>query len=137
MERLLLLGALVLISLSLVTAGRFRYPIKPGSAPDRFFVRLQIANNVLAILVAALLPLFTEFQGLPWLAYSAAGVVTLALAVYPVELPAFGRLAPPTEGKHSVDAAALRRTRWPYQALFAIGYAMLAAYTFTVWRFYY
>jgi hypothetical protein len=46
MERTFLLGALVLTSLSLVTAGRFRYPVKPGSGLDRFFVRLQIAYNV-------------------------------------------------------------------------------------------
>ena len=127
----------MLISLSLVTAGRFRYPVNPGSALDRFFVRLQIVYNVLSILVASLLPSFTGFQGLPWLAYSAAVVVTLALAVYPVELPALGRLGPSTVGKRSVKAGALRRTRWPYQTLFALGYIMLAAYTLAVWRFYF
>lgn len=137
MERFLLLGALVLISLSLVNAGRFRYPVKPGSKLDRFFVRLQIAYNILSILVAVLLPSFTGFQGLPWLAYSAAALLTLALAVYPVELPALGKLKAATEGKRSVKAPQLRRTRWPYQTIFALGYVLLAAYTFTVWRFYF
>jgi len=68
MERFLLLASLVLISLSLVNAGRFRYPVKPGSTLDRFFIGLQIAYNVLSIAVATLLPSFTGFQGLPWLA---------------------------------------------------------------------
>jgi hypothetical protein len=137
MERFLLLGSLVLISLSLVNAGRFRYPVKPGSALDHFFIRLQIGYNFLAILVAAVLPSFTGFQGLPWLAYAAAGVVTLALAVYHIELPALGRLRASTEGKRSVEAPSLRRTRWPYQTLFALGYMMLGAYTFSVFQFYF
>jgi hypothetical protein len=137
MERFLLLASLVLISLSLVNAGRFRYPVKPGSTLDRFFIRLQIAYNFLSIAVATLLPSFTGFQGLPWLAYSAAALVILALAVYPLELPALDALSPSTEGKRSVKAPDRRRTRWPYQTLFALGYMVLAAYTLTVWRFYF
>ena len=39
--------------------------------------------------------------------------------------------------KRSVKAPDRRRTRWPYQTLFALGYMVLAAYTLTVWRFYF
>jgi uncharacterized membrane protein YfbV (UPF0208 family) len=137
MDRFLLLGALVVISLSLVTAGRFRYPVKPGSALDTFFVRLQLAGNVVSIIIAAVLPSLTGFQGLPWLSYTAAALVVSALAFYPMKLPALDGLRAPTNGKRSVKTVELRRTRWPYQTLFAVGYLMLLAYVMSVFRFYF
>lgn len=60
MAQFLLMFALVLISMSLVTAGRFRFPVKPGSRMDNFFVYVQLVGNVLVVVTAAALPIVTE-----------------------------------------------------------------------------
>jgi hypothetical protein len=70
MERFLILLAIVLASVAVCTAGRYRYPIKEGA--DHFFERLQLAGNVVAIGVELLLPAVTGFLGQPLLAYAAA-----------------------------------------------------------------
>lgn len=131
MEIPLLLSACILVALSVVTAGRFRFvPVRVGNSLDRFFIKLQLGFNIVSIPLAAILPILTKFEGQPWLAYVAASLVTASLVVYPVQLPPLLKLAPSTRSKRSVAAADLRRTRWPYQTLFALGYLALLVYAF-------
>ena len=131
METPLLLSACILVALSVVTAGRFRFiPVREGNSLDRFFIKLQLGLNIVSIPLAAILPILTKFDGQPWLAYVAVALVTASLVVYPVRLPALLKLAPSTGGKRSVAAGHLRRTRWPYQTLFALGYLALVVYAF-------
>ena len=63
MERFLILLAIVLASVAVCVAGRYRFPIKEGSRADHFFERLQLAGNVVAIGVELLLPAVTGFLG--------------------------------------------------------------------------
>lgn len=137
MEKILLILALVVISISLVTAGRFRYPLQPGSRMDRFFVRLQIVGNIVALAIALLLPSATEHQGLSSLSYIAAVLEACALALIRVKLPAPWSLWIPPAGKRAAEPANLDRTRWPYQTLFALGYMALLAYVLSVFRFFF
>lgn len=131
MEIPLLLSACILVALSVVTAGRFRFiPVREGNSLDRFFIKLQLGLNIVSIPLAAILPIVTKFEGQPWLAYVAVALVTASLVVYPVRLPTLPRLAPSTLGRRSVGAADLRRARWPYQTLFALGYLALLLYAF-------
>ena len=131
MEITLLLCACILVALSVVTAGRFRFvPVREGNSLDRFFIKLQLALNAVSIPLAAILPILTRFEGQPWLAYVAVALVTASLIVYPLKMPALRKIAPSTLGKRSVEAFGLRQTRWPYQTLFALGYLALVAYAF-------
>jgi hypothetical protein len=134
MAQFLLTFAVILISMSLVTAGRFRFPLEPGSKLDNFFVHLQLVGNILAVVTAALLPIVTEYRGIPALSFIAAILVVAALAIYQVKLPSIWNTERTTAAKHSVDAESLVRTRWPYRTLFAVGYFVLLAYVFTVPR---
>ena len=136
-ERFLILLALVLVALAFTTAGRYRYPIKEGSRADQFFERFQLAGNVAAIGVELLLPIVTVFLGLPLLAYTAASLQLLAVTIFQVQLPPFRAFRPGTSGQHSVEENDLRRTRWPYQAAFALGYLFLLAYVFTIFAKYF
>lgn len=136
-ERFLIFLALVLVALAFTTAGRFRYPIKEGSRADQFFERFQLAGNVAAIGVELLLPIVTAFLGLPLLAYTAAALQLLAVTIFQVQLPPFRAFRPGTSGQHSVEEHDLRRTRWPYQAAFALGYLFLLAYVFTIFAKYF
>ncbi|MDQ0798749.1 hypothetical protein [Arthrobacter sp. SLBN-112] len=137
MERFLILLALGLVSLAIGTAGRYRYPIKEGSRPDQFFERFQLAGNVAAIGVELLLPPVTVFVGLPLLAYTAADLQLLAVIIFQVQLPPVQTFRPGTSGQHSVEKDNLRRTRWPYQTAFALGYFFLVAYVFTIFARYF
>jgi hypothetical protein len=131
MEISLLLSACILVALSVVTAGRFRFiPVREGNSLDRLFIKLQLGLNIVSIPLAALLPIVTKFEGQPWLAFVAVALVTASLVVYSVQLPPLLELAPSTRGKRSIAAADLRRTRWPYQTLFALGYLALVVYAF-------
>lgn len=131
MEISLLLSACILVALSASAAGRFRFiPVREGNSLDRFFIKLQLGLNVVSILLAAILPIVTKFEGQPWLASVAAALVSASLVTYPIQLPAWRKLAPSTRGKRSVNAADVRRTRWPYQTLFALGYLALVLYAF-------
>lgn len=131
METPLLLSACILVALSVVTAGRFRFiPVREGNSLDRFFIKLQLGLNIVSIPLAAILPILTKFEGQPWLAYVAVALVAASLVVYPIQLPPLLKLAPSTRGKRSAAAADLRRTRWPYQTLFALGYLALLVYAF-------
>ena len=108
METTLLLSACILVALSVVTAGRFRFvPVREGNSLDRSFIKLQFGLNVLSIPLAAVLPILTRFEGQPWLAYIAVALVSASLAMYPVQLPAL----PSTQAKRSVETSGLRRTR--------------------------
>lgn len=137
MGRFLILLALVLVALAVATAGRHRYPIKEGSRADRFFERFQLAGNVVAIGVGLLLPIVTVFVGLPLLAYTAAAFQLLAVAIFQVQLPPARAFRPGTSGYHSVEENNLRRTRWPYQTAFALGYFFLLAYVFSIFARYF
>lgn len=137
MERFLILLALGLVSLAIATAGRYRYPIKEGSRADQFFERFQLAGNVVAIGVALLLPVVAVFAGLPLLAYTAAALQLLAVTIFQVQLPPVQAFRPGTSGQHSVEEDNLRRTRWPYQTAFALGYFFLVLYVFTIFARYF
>lgn len=137
MERFLILLALVLVGLAVAAAGRFRLPVKEGSRTDQFFVRFQLAGNVVAIGVDVLLPIVTVFVGMPLLAYSAAILQLLAVTIFHVQLPPVRWFRPGTSGQHSVEEENLRRTRWPYQTAFAMGYAFLLAYVLSIFPTYF
>lgn len=137
MERFLIVLALGLVSLATATAGRYRYPIKEGSRADQFFERFQLAGNIVAIGVELLLPVVTAFVGLPLLAYIAAAPQLLAVIIFQVQLPPVKAFRPGTSGQHSVGEDNLRRTRWPYQTAFALGYFFLVAYVFTIFGRYF
>ena len=135
--RFLIWLSIVLIAASLATAGRFRFPVKEGSRTDVFFQRLQLLGVVIAAVVELVLPAATGWRGLPVLAYTAAALHLASLAVYRVRLRAVQGIRPGTTGSHSVNEQDLRRTRWPYQTLFAVGYMILLVYVFTVYRFFF
>jgi len=137
MGRFLILFSVVLVATSVVTAGRFRFPLKEGSRPDVFFQRLQLTGIVIATVLELALPAATSWLGLPLFAYTAAALHVASLAIYRVKLPAIQGIRAGTTGSHSVKEQDLRRTRWPYQTLFALGYMTLLVYVFTVWRFYF
>jgi hypothetical protein len=136
LERFLILLALILVALAIATAGGYRYPIKEGSRADRFFERFQLAGNVVAIGVELLLPIVTVFVGLPLLSYSAAALQLLAVTIFQMQLPPVRAFRPGTSGYHSEENN-LRRTRWPYQTAFALGYFFLLAYVFSIFARYY
>lgn len=137
MVRFLLILALVVIAMSLAVAGRFRYPLKLGSAMDRFFVGLQLAGNGVALVAAALLPPLTDRQGLWGFALLAAALLVAALSLFTLKLPAFGPARASTSGARSVKADSLTRTRWPYQTAFAAGYLSLLIYIWSIFGLYY
>lgn len=130
-SRFLVFSAPILVAFSVLIAGRFNFPaVREGNALDRFFIKVQLGLNVVSIPLAAILPVLTSFKGQPWLAYIAVVLVTTALLVYPVQLPARRPVAPSTKALRSVAAPELRRTRWPYRTLFALGYSALLIYAF-------
>lgn len=132
MGRFLVIFAFVLIAASTATAGRFRYPVKEGTRLDLFFERLQLSGNVLALALEMALPIVTGFVGVPALSFIAAGFQLAAILAYRVQLPAIRPVRASTSARHSVDEASLRRTRWPYQTLFALGYIILLAYLISI-----
>lgn len=137
MDRILVLVATVLPALALTTAGRHRFPVKEGSRADLFFERMQLGGNYLAIGVELLLPFVTGFLGLPLLAYAAAALQLLAVMIFQVQLPPIRAFRPGTSGQHSVHEGKLRRTRWPYQTAYALGYSLLLAYVATIFGMYF
>lgn len=137
MARFLIILAIVLVAASLSIAGRHRFHIKEGSRTDHLFEQLQFVGNVAAIGLELLLPIVTGFLGLPLLAYAAAAFQLLAVTSVRVELPPIRTLRPGTSGKHSVDKDHLRRTRWPYQTAFALGYVLLLVYVATIFGMYF
>jgi hypothetical protein len=88
----------------------------------------QLGCNVFALGVELLLPFATEFVGLPVLAFAAAIFRVAALSVFSVQVPVVGPFAPGTSGRHSVGPAGIRRTRWPYQTLFALAHVLLIGF---------
>jgi hypothetical protein len=137
MERFLILLAIVLASVAVCTAGRYGNPIKEGSRADHFFERLQLAGNAVAIGVELLLPAVTGFLGQPLLAYAAAILQIFAVSIFRVQLPPIRAFRPGTAAQHSVAEQELRRTRWPYQTAFALGYVLLLAYVATIFGMYF
>jgi hypothetical protein len=137
MERFLILAALILVAISISTAGRYRYPVKEGSRLDQVFERLQLAGIVAAIGVGLSLPTVTGFTGLPGLAYSAVFLQVFAVAIFRIQLPPIRGFRPGTEGRHSVEESEQRRTRWPYQTAFALGYVLLLAYVASIFAIYF
>jgi hypothetical protein len=132
MERFVVILAFVLIAASVAAAGRFRYPVKEGTRADLFFERLQLSGNFLALAVEMALPIVTDFVGVPALSFIAGGFQLAAIIAYRVQLPAIRPVRASTSGRHSVNEVSLRRTRWPYQTLFALGYIILLAYLFSI-----
>ncbi|MDT0195547.1 hypothetical protein Q9R30_09285 [Arthrobacter sp. AB6] len=137
MERFLILLAIVLASVAVCVAGRYRFPIKEGSRADHFFERLQLAGNVVAIGVELLLPAVTGFLGQPLLAFAAAILQVFAVSIFRVQLPPIRAVRPGTAAQHSVGERELRRTRWPYQTAFALGYVLLLAYVASIFGMYF
>ncbi|MBJ2122480.1 hypothetical protein I6N91_15980 [Arthrobacter sp. MSA 4-2] len=132
MENILLIAACLLVAYSGLVGGRSNFPaVQEGNGLDRFFVRVQLSLNFISIPLAAVLPVVTAFKGQPWLAYATVVLVTTALLVYPVQLPAWRFVAPSMEGKRSVAPSDIRRTRWPYRTLFVLGNLTLLIYAFT------
>ncbi|WP_120521921.1 hypothetical protein [Arthrobacter celericrescens] len=136
MARFLILLSIVLIAASVAVAGRFRLPLKENSRIDVFFQRLQLLGIVIAAVAELALPLATGWLGVPALAYTAAALHIASLTVYRVKLPAVQGIRPRTTGSHSVNERDLRRTRWPYQTLFAVGYVVLLIYIFTIYGYF-
>ncbi|MFJ4207925.1 hypothetical protein ACIPY2_05600 [Paenarthrobacter sp. NPDC089675] len=132
MARSFIILALVVVALSLAVAGRFRYPLRPSFAMDRFFVRLQLGGNGVALVAAAMLPFLTAFQGLWAFGFLAAALLVTALFLFPLKLPAVRPVRASTSGRRSVRAESLTRTRWPYQTAFAAGYVSLLIYIWSI-----
>ena len=137
MAQTLIIFSFVLVSASVSIAGRYHFPIKEGSKVDLVYERIQLYGNFVAIVVELLLPLVTGFVGLPLLAFAAAIFQTVAVVLFRVKLPAVRPVRPQTSALHSVADDELRRTRWPYQTSFALGYVLLLAYLATTSRFFF
>lgn len=137
MERSLIIFSVILISASVCIAGRYRFPIQEGSKVDLFYERLQLYGNVVAIGVELLLPFVTGFVGIPVLAFTAALFQAAAVAIFRIKVRAIRIVRPKTSASHSVAVEELRRTRWPYQTSFALGYVSLLAYLATIFRYFF
>lgn len=137
MEQTLIIFSITLVAASVCIAGRYRFPLKEGSRADLFYERLQLYGNFVAIGVELVLPFVTGFVGLPVLAFTGAILQTAAVAIFQVKLPAIRIVRPQTSSSHSVAVDELRRTRWPYQTTFALGYVSLLAYLATIFGYFF
>jgi hypothetical protein len=135
MEHFIVILAFCLILFSLSISGRSEY-IKQGSKLDVALERVQLAGNFVACIVGAVLPSLTHFLGLPLLAYLSACCHLTAVALYHVQLPPIWFIRPSTRGEHSVGVFGMRRTRWPYQTIFALGYLLMTAQLVSVSPYY-
>lgn len=132
MIRALIFAFIVTVSYAVTYSGRFTLPIKRGSTLDRVYGRINIAGHVVTIVVAVVLPLLTNFVGMPFLAYLAASLIVCSLLLYrlrPISLRV--RIAP-AGGKRAKPLAEQERSRWPYAWTCGFGYIAMVAYVWTI-----
>lgn len=128
MIRALIFAFIVTVSYAVTYSGRFTLPIKRGSTLDRVYGRINIAGHIVTVVVAMVLPLLTNFVGLPFIAYLAASLIACSLLLYRLRPISLRVRFFPAEGKRAKPLAEQERTRWPYAWTCGIGYLAMVAY---------
>jgi hypothetical protein len=98
---------------------------------DRNLGMINLFCNAGTCLLAIVLPLTTNFIGMPMLAFTAAALLLSSLFLYPIKfLDLRTNLA--TNGRRALPPNAQAKTRWPYTLVYVLGYVFMAIYIGTI-----
>lgn len=112
--------------------GRYRFPLKRESRMDRILGAINVFCNAGLCLLAMILPLTTDFVGIPALAFIAAALFLSSLFLYRVKVMDLRTRLASNDGRRALPADAQAKTRWPYTLVYVLGYAFMAIYIATI-----
>ncbi|UKA62784.1 hypothetical protein [Arthrobacter sp. FW306-04-A] len=99
---------------------------------DRILGVTNVLCNAGLCLLATILPLTTDFVGIPSLAFIAAVLFLSSLFLYRIKVMDLRTRLASNDGRRALPPDAQGKTRWPYTVIYVLGYAFMAIYIATI-----